>query len=252
MRFEFKYLVPMEHYEALRAMLLPFLTGDRFAMKQPNGMYTVRSIYFDTPGFEMYHTKVEGIPHRMKVRLRGYNIGDDTSMVFMEIKRKYEGPILKNRSDAPFGIIKKLFAGAAYDDCLPQIHNPDNGRRFFYQLLSQNLQPVINVIYEREPFVANTLDPENDFRCTFDMYLRSVAYPKVEDLYKEENVCFAFPGFFIVEIKFNNYCPAWVKPILEVFQLRKEPASKYVGTINSNPFINVMRRDDVFAKGAMG
>jgi SPX domain protein involved in polyphosphate accumulation len=82
--------------------MTPFLRRDSFAARQDKGMYTVRSIYFDTPGFEMYHTKIEGIAHRMKVRLRGYNVGDDQSTVFMEIKRKYEGPILKNRASTTF------------------------------------------------------------------------------------------------------------------------------------------------------
>ncbi len=251
MRFEFKYLIPIEQYASLKATLLPFLLLDKFAEQQPSGMYTVRSIYFDTPGFDMFHTKVDGIPHRMKVRLRGYNIGDDNSTTFMEIKRKYEGPILKNRSDAPFGIVKQLFKGAAYDDLAPQIQNPDNGRRFFYQILSKNLQPVVNVIYEREPFLAKMRSLENDFRCTFDMNLRSVAYPSVAELYVERDISYAYPGYFILEVKFNNYCPAWIKPILEEFQMRKEPASKYVGTIFANRFINAMRWDDAFAKGAV-
>ena len=107
MRFEFKYLVPMAQYGALRNALQPFLQADRFAMQQTDGRYTVRSIYFDTPGFEMYQTKINGIAHRLKVRLRGYNQGNDDSLVFMEIKRKYEGPILKNRSDTRFEVVKK-------------------------------------------------------------------------------------------------------------------------------------------------
>ena len=248
MRYEFKYLVPIEQYEALKAALLPFMTLDKFAQKQPNGLYTVRSIYFDTPGFDMYHTKIDGVAHRMKVRLRGYNTGDDNSTVFMEIKRKYEGPILKNRSDAPFGVVKKMFEGASFEDSTSNIHNPDNARRFFYQILRKNLQPVVNVIYEREPFMANTLNIDNDFRCTFDMHLRSIAYPKISSLYEEGQVRFVYPGYFILELKFNQYCPTWVKPIIEGFQLRKEPASKYVGAIDANPFINVMRRNDIFAK----
>jgi hypothetical protein len=248
MRYEFKYLVPIEQYEPLKTALMPFLKRDKFAAKQPKGLYTVRSIYFDTPGFDMYQTKIEGIAHRMKVRLRGYNVGDDNSEVFMEIKRKYEGPILKNRSDAAFGLVKKLFNGASFEECAPLIHNPDNARRFFYQMLSQNLQPVVNVIYEREPFLASTLNIENDFRCTFDMHLRSVAYPKVDELFVERNIHFAYPGFFILEVKFNQYCPTWVKPVIEDFQLRKEPASKYVGTIDTNPNIKVGRHNDVFAK----
>jgi SPX domain protein involved in polyphosphate accumulation len=249
MRFEFKYLVPSENYTALRSALMPFLKMDSFAAKQPNGMYTVRSIYFDTPGFEMYHTKIDGIAHRMKVRLRGYNLGDDTSQVFMEIKRKYEGPILKNRSDAPYGVVRELFKpGAVFDDRAHQIKNPDNARRFFYQVLSRNLRPVVNVIYEREPFLGKTTNLENDFRVTFDMHLRSVSYPSVDRLYDEAGATYASPGFFILEVKFNHFCPDWVKPILEDFQMRKEPASKYVGTILSNPFINPDRRGEAFSR----
>lgn len=249
MRYEFKYLVPQEQYEALRSAVVPFLRADTFAAMQANGIYTVRSIYFDTPGFEMYHTKVDGIAHRMKVRLRGYNRGDERSIVFMEIKRKYEGPILKNRSSAPYGTVLQLFKGLASLDSLNgEVSNHDNARRFFYQILSRNMRPVVNVIYEREPFLGTNFDPENDFRLTFDLHLRSVAYPSVEKLFDETGARFAFPGFFILEVKFNRYCPAWVKPVLEDFQLRKEPASKYVGAINSNTFIKTNRFNDAFAK----
>jgi hypothetical protein len=250
MRYEYKYLVPTEQYEALRSAVQPFLVRDKFAAKQPKGMYTVKSIYFETPNFEMYHTKLDGIAHRMKVRLRGYNQGDDGSPVFMEIKRKYEGPILKNRAYTSYGVVCQMFKpGTAFEDFAPQIKNPDNARRFFYQILSRNLRPVVNVIYEREPYLGKVLDPENDFRLTFDLHLRSVGYPAVEGLFDEQGAVFAFPGFFILEVKFNHFCPAWVKPIIEELQLRKEPASKYVGTINSNPFIKPARHGETFIKG---
>lgn len=252
MRFEYKYLVSIETYAALRSALQPFLRLDSFAAKQPNGIYTVRSIYFDSPGFEMYHTKIDGIAHRMKVRLRGYNQGDDNSTVFMEIKRKYEGPILKNRADTPFWVVKQLFKpGTEFDEYAHLIKNPDNARRFFYQILSRNLRPVVNVIYEREPYLGKTTNIENDFRVTFDMHLRSTSYPGVDSLYEEAGATHAFPGYFILEVKFNHFCPTWVKPILEDFKLRKEPASKYVGTILSNPFINPSRRGEAFFKSRL-
>ena len=252
MRYEFKYLVPYKQYPALRSALIPFLKADSFAAKQPNGMYTVRSIYFDTPNFEMYHTKVDGLAHRMKVRLRGYNLGNDSSTVFMEIKRKYEGPILKNRADTSYGVVRQLFRpGACFDDYASQIKNPDNARRFFYQILSRNLTPVVNVIYEREPYLGKNTNLENDFRLTFDMHLRSTSYPSVNQLFDETGAVFAYPGFFILEVKFNHFCPDWIKPILEDFQMRKEPASKYVGTIDSNRFIRPFRHGDSVSKSAL-
>lgn len=249
MRYEFKYLIPSENYEALRNAVRPFLRLDAFAACQAGGFYTVRSIYFDTSGFEMYHTKVEGIAHRMKVRMRGYNIGDNNSQVFMEIKRKYEGPIQKNRSNAPYDVVRKLFEpGSSFEVLAPQIRNPDNARRFMYQIHSRNLQPVVNVIYEREPYLAQNTNFDNDFRLTFDLNLRSVSYPTVHELFEERGATYAFPGFFILELKFNQYCPNWIKPIIEDFHLRKEPASKYVGTINSNAAIDPDRWAEAFVR----
>jgi len=252
MRYEFKYLVPSDQYTALRSALIPFLVPDAFAALQRDGMYTVRSIYFDTPSFDMYHTKIDGVAHRMKVRLRGYNWGQDGGPVFLEIKRKYEGPILKNRSATSYENVCALFRpGANFDDFAAEIRSPDNARRFFYQILSRNLRPVVNVIYERMPFLGKHTDLENDFRVTFDLHLRSVGYPQVTSLFDETGAAFAYPGFFILEIKFNQFCPAWIKPILEDFQMRKEPASKYVGTIMTNPFINPHRRGEALTKGRM-
>lgn len=209
-----------------------------------------RSIYFDTPGFEMFHTKIDGIAHRMKVRLRGYNIGNDSSPVFMEIKRKYEGPILKNRADAPYGVVRELFRpGAVFENYVPRIKNPDNARRFFYQVLSRNLRPVVNVIYEREPFLGGkNTNLENDFRVTLDNQLRSNSYPSIDDLYEEAGQPIFFRLFY-PRSQVQPFLPDWVKPIFNKdFRLRKEPASKYVGTINSNPFINPSRRGEALSK----
>jgi hypothetical protein len=242
MRYEYKYLVPVEQIDAVRSRILPFTERDPFASRTKDGRYTLYSIYFDTANYEMYQNKADHLANRMKVRLRGYNTGNDATRVFMEIKRKYESPILKNRSDAPFGVVKKLFQGESFDRYEGMISKPDNGRRFMYQVFSRNLRPVVNVIYEREPFLSKVSSLENDFRITFDLNLRGVAYPAIDALFSDAGACYPHPGFFILEVKFNQYCPAWVKPILEELKLYKEPASKYVGCIDVNPMIRIGRR----------
>ena len=78
--------------------------------------------------------------------------------------------------------------------------------------------------------------------------MRSKAYPAADSLFSDDDLQFAYPGYFILEVKFNRYCPAWIKPLFEDFQLRKEPASKYVGCINANPFVRPERRSDLWAK----
>jgi hypothetical protein len=249
MRFEYKYLVPIGRIDDLRTQIQPFTRPDPFASRSVDGQYTVRSLYFDSPTFEMYNTKIDHLAHRLKVRLRGYNTGNDASPVFMEIKRKYEAPILKNRAEAPFGLVKQLLAGANFEAHIDQIKKPDSARRFLYQVFSKNLRPVVNVIYEREPYLGGVINPENDFRITFDLNLRGIPYPPIESLFEEPGARHVYPGFFILEVKFNQYCPGWVKPMLEELKLYKEPASKYVGCIEVNPLVKPERRFDLMSKG---
>jgi SPX domain protein involved in polyphosphate accumulation len=101
-------------------MLLPFAQLDRAAHHFVEGHYTVRSIYFDTPSFEMYHTKRDHLANRQKVRLRGYNHGNKDALVFCEIKRKYEGPIVKNRAKLSYDAVQRIFNGDHLDAFLPQ------------------------------------------------------------------------------------------------------------------------------------
>ncbi len=243
-RYEYKYILPNFRLHELRSMLLPFISPDKFAAKLPGWQYTVRSIYFDTPTWEMYHTKRDHLAHRLKVRLRGYNLGDDTTSTFLEIKRKYEAPIKKNRMTLPFGAVKAIFAGAHADQFLPETEKADNVRRFFYQIHSKQLRPVVNVVYEREAYRSNIVDPDNDFRITLDKNLRSVPFPSVGELFVEREIQQALPGHFILEVKFNHYCPAWVKPILADLDAQKGPASKYVYCIDCQPTLRPERHGE--------
>lgn len=241
MRYEYKYYVPAFQLAALRGMLHAFVQPDRYAAHLPDHQYTVRSIYFDTPDLEMYHTKQEHIAHRMKVRLRGYNLGNDDPSVFFEIKRKYEGPILKHRAAMPFSAVKDIFEGIPVDHFLPQTNTADNVRRFFYQVYTKRLRPVVTVIYEREAYISKLVDPGNDLRISLDKNLRSVPFPAVSELFMERDLRYPIDNQFILEIKFNQYCPAWLKPIVSTLQLQKAPASKYVLCMDSQPGIQANR-----------
>jgi SPX domain protein involved in polyphosphate accumulation len=237
LRYEFKYFVPEFRLSELRSMILPFVRPDKFAALHDGNQYTVRSIYFDTSDFQMYHTKRDHLAHRMKVRLRGYNEGGIDNPVFFEIKRKYEGPILKNRATLPFSSVQQIFRGASMEQFLPETNKADNVRRFFYQIHKHQLQPAVNVIYEREVYLSNVEDKDNDLRISLDKNLRSVPCPSVDELYKERDVRYVTEGHFILEIKFNRYCPAWIRPILATMDLQKGPASKYIMCIDSQPII---------------
>ena len=246
LRYEYKYYVPYTNIDRLRDMIAPHMELDPFAAKQPGRAYTVRSIYFDTPSFECYHTKVAGTKHRYKLRIRGYNEGGADDWVFLEIKRKYEAPIMKHRAPFAFKRIPDILSGGDIPAHILRPNRVDDARRFMYRMLARRMRPVVTVIYEREPFLGRFDDPDNNLRITFDKHLRSVAYPAVEELYEERDVRVIMGDYLILEVKFNKYMPAWVRPVIQTLALRKEPASKYVLCIDGHPNIRPDARHDTF------
>ena len=255
LRFEYKYYVPNRKLDLLRSMIKPFAVLDKFADSKPKKEYTVRSIYFDTPDFECYATKVDGLKHRNKVRLRGYDLESPENTVFCEIKRKYEGPILKTRAPVSFLDVKKIFKGESTERYVENTKKfpsaKDDAKRFMYNVYARKMRPVVCVIYEREPWLSKLEDFENNLRITFDKNLRGTAYPSVDDLYDEEGVQLALQGYFILEVKFNEYCPSWVKPIIGTLGLHKEPASKYCLCIDAHNQINPSSRFDTYSYGRL-
>ena len=257
LRYEYKYFVPMSKLDLLRDMINPFTKLDKYASSRPSKEYTVRSIYFDTPDFECYTTKIAGLKHRNKVRLRGYNEEDGSNIVFMEIKRKYEGPIMKNRAPIRFEDFKKLVRseGQSVDDLVDNTKKfaeaRDNARRFLYNIYARKMRPVVVVIYEREPFLSNYYDPENNLRITLDKNLRCCPYPAIGELFEEKRLQHALRGYFILEVKFNKYYPSWMKTIIGTLGLHRESASKYCISIDAHNSINVYGRYDTFTYGRM-
>lgn len=245
MKYEFKYIVPVSQMNQLREAILPYVELDPYAAAMENHEYTVRSVYFDTSRFDYFWEKVDGYKIRKKIRIRGYNdkTGEDT--VFMEIKRKLKEPIEKVREKLTFEVMKRLMAGEgskAYGDGADD-HGVNGAGKFLYHVYRNNLKPVVLVIYEREAFFDRF---KNDVRMTIDKNLRSVSYPRIEDLYSEEKVIPALKNHFILEVKFKDRFPGWLRPITGQLGLIKRSASKYVICIDSQHLTEPSRKAEMF------
>jgi SPX domain protein involved in polyphosphate accumulation len=248
LRYEFKYYVPVSKEPELRKMLLPFVAYDKFALNRENHEYTVRSIYFDSPDLVFYHDKVEGLPYRKKVRLRGYNTPNGVNPVFMEIKSKYQVPLFKTRAKTNFENAVSIFDSGDLELIIKTLtKNQSQANGFLYQILSNHLRPVVNVIYEREAFTEK-FDTANKLRITFDKNLRSCAFPKLSELYEDKDVKRSIPGYFILEVKFNKFYPFWMKAIVATFQLKQESASKYVISMDAHKIASKYSRYQIWEK----
>lgn len=253
MRFEFKYLVPDEYRDGIRSDIHPFVNIDKYADERIEHEYTVKSIYFDSPNMDCYHGKVAGVRVRKKFRIRGYNETRENDIVFLEIKRKYENSIAKNRAPLYYRDILNLFKTYDIDRYILSLNNngreKDDARRFFYYMRRKKLNPTVMTIYDREAFFGK-FDPS--LRITFDKNLRSAPGTFVTGFNVRCHPRPVLPGSFIFELKFHGYLPNWVTQLINRYQMPRLALSKYTMCLDAQhsriPFTSHINIKHCFAK----
>ncbi len=225
-RKEFKYYVPVEMLEPLRQRILTHMEHDPFCLELPEKRYTVRSIYFDTRNLLFYFEKLDGLKIRKKLRVRTYNSSHPDSIAFLEIKRKIGGTIFKERAQISLAETPNLMNGA-------QLHLTSNQpgfieraalNKFVYLFKRLKLEPKALITYEREA-LKGLIDPL--FRVTFDFNVRSYPHPDLEEIFREQDLRILANQVFILEVKFYERMPVWIRNIIRDFKLHVQPISKY-------------------------
>lgn len=228
MRFEHKYVVPMERLDALRHDVLPYTTLDINTIARKDHQYTVRSIYFDTARLDAFREKLEGIKVRRKLRVRSYNSVEEGSLAYLEIKSKMEQRGTKCRAPLNTADLPAFFRDHDSETHVLPGRNKsaavENARRFLFHYIRSAMKPVVLVTYEREAFQGR-FDP--NLRITFDKHVRFLALPALDDLYREEGLTHLAPRFFIVEIKFGGGYAPWLQSIITKHCLTRRSISKY-------------------------
>ncbi len=234
MRLEYKYLVPKIYLSQLRSDLQPYIEYDEYAAERKDKEYTVRSIYFDNRKLDYYYEKIDGIKVRKKLRIRGYNTLDGNNVVFLEIKRKNENFISKNRSPLYFENLDTLLENGNLEDyvlCSDETKELiDDGKKFFYHYLHKSLRPTSLVVYEREAFFCKF---DQSIRITFDKNLRYMGFPKISELFEDNKLRPAMTHSVILEIKFCNGFPEWLQNLVSKYHLIRQTVSKYVICIDA-------------------
>lgn len=239
MRLEYKFLVPANRIDDLRNSISPFVLLDEYAAREVNNEYTVHSIYFDTMKLDAYHDKLAGIKIRKKLRIRGYNSQDVNSITFLEIKRKYENHISKNRAPLLYNNLTELLKTSDCEKYLLKRKNfldaKNDACKFFYLSKIKNCSPAILINYEREAYFSKN---DSTLRITLDKKLRSTPFPKLSDLYLDEQLKYSMPGNFILEIKFFNGFPSWLQTIIRRYELKRQAISKYTISVDTHQELN--------------
>lgn len=246
-RFEAKYLVDEHAAARLRRKCRAFLPLDKYCAHRPGSAYPITSIYLDSPDARLYRSTIEREPHRYKLRIRTYvdpESEQPPSSSFFEVKHRVEGIVRKTRARIGPELARVLQWDARTVPSEPAGHDPmtiENLARFQTFRSQLGAQPVVGVRYYREVYEA----PERgSVRISFDRHLQ---YGILDADGKSPHIMWAPAplNHVILEIKFTNTYPFWVRDLIRQEGLMRRGFCKFVhcmrtaGLVSAAPIAGV-------------
>ena len=219
-RYEKKFILTTEQKDTLLIEVSKRLSFDE---NIKNGQpYQIYNLYYDTNDYEFIRHSLSKPIYKDKVRLRAYHYPlTDEDLVFLELKKKFEGKVNKRRIVMSY----KEFKAYLNEEKSPETDDYLNYQVFqeIEYLLKRNaLQPKAYIAYER---IA--LHNEDDsLRVTFDHNIR----------YRNENINFENDyskqileekDEWLMEIKSIQNFPLWLVNMLSENKIYATSFSKY-------------------------
>ncbi len=210
-RVEKKYRLNQKQYE-----LFMDAAADKIHM-DAYGRHTIRNIYYDTLDYDLIRRSIDKPRYKEKFRLRGYGEVRDDSMVFLEIKKKYQGVVYKRRTQLAMHQARTYLESGGFtgkkDQILCEIE---------YFLRFYRPEPRVYLAYDREAFVGNE---DETLRITIDQNIRSRSH-RLELSYDGECEILN-PGEYLMEIKVSGAYPVWLADTLGKCEIYPASFSKY-------------------------
>jgi hypothetical protein len=231
-RFELKYIIGEATAHEVRHFARNHLMPDPFADVTRGYSYNIYSVYLDSPGLSLMNQTLEGLKNRFKLRVRFYDDNPDHP-VFFEVKRRVNDAIVKVRAKVRRDAADRLmYAHRSWPD-RTDLANPADDRSFaalckFCELRDKTeARPQVLVCYSREAWCS----PEDDsVRVTFDRVLEGAPYApdKTFRLHRDEQwLRPSMPGV-VLELKFTDRFPNWMRQMVQTFSLQRTSMAKYV------------------------
>ncbi|MBI2686316.1 MAG: polyphosphate polymerase domain-containing protein [Acidobacteria bacterium] len=228
-RTEFKYRVRAEDLPAIQRWLLRYCVPDENSRE--GDWYAIRSLYLDNNEFRLFQDAKLKTAYRLKLRARAY--GDARGGVKLEVKRRVRDLIVK--TSATLTQPQWTNAAPAGTRGLSDLAKPSMSE-FLQFTETLHAAPRMLVYYERQAFSSFV---DEYVRVTFD---RNIAcQPMTEwdlagDPRKWLSVDMA-TGFderestYVMEVKFLDSPPAWLRDFTLAFGLVRRGGSKYVRSV---------------------
>jgi len=222
-RYEFKYCLPRGLATPVRAFVAAHLPHDPYSEAAADHHYDISSLYLDSVDLRLCRESLSGQKNRFKLRIRGYD-DDPQSPVYLEIKRRLNVIIMKDRCAAPRSELASFSAPTA----APAGSQAVQQFRFYRTCLAARPQALVR--YRREAFegdgpgrVRVTLDHDLSCRITHDWQVQ-LGGPGWRPV---------LPNEVVLEIKFNGRYPSWLHALVRRYQLQAQSVSKYALSLHS-------------------
>ena len=230
-RFELKYLIPEPVARQVRNFASSFLELDENGRGKPDLSYPVHSLYIDSDGLETYWDTINGNRDRFKLRIRYYE-DDSTSPVFLEIKRRANSCIQKQRVGVVREAVPMVLEGQLPPPSLVLGKEPKHllALQDFCRIQQQmRARPQLHVAYMREAYL-----PLSGICARLTMYLQVRSEPDPVDML---SVTMTAPvniweNAVVLELKFTDRYPDWFGDLVRTFDLHQCGAAKYADGIS--------------------
>lgn len=224
-RKEQKYIITEEMYLRIQNMLEAVMEPDRYG---DEGNYMVRSQYYDSMTDADLKDNLDGVLEKRKIRVRIYSPDDLSAKLEYKCKNgsdgiKYSIPLTREE------VI--LMENHQYEFLLER--EEELAKRLYVKMTEQVYSPKTIVEYERTAYTY----PVSDVRVTFDRNIRGSVNPY--GIFEKEPFYISLinPDMGVLEVKYNDFFPSALKPLLESLDGVAESYSKY----------SMARLSDIFA-----
>lgn len=215
-RHELKYVCTAAQLALIRGRIHHLIPLDPHV--SDTGMYNIRSLYFDDYYNRCYYENENGTDPREKFRIRIYN--GSTDKISLELKKKERGKTLKLSCPLTQEQCRTLMRG----EVLPDSKDYDPVlQKLLLQMKTTLLKPKIIVDYDRVPYVYRL----GNVRITLDQNISSSNRIETfldKEIYKRPIMP---AGWHVLEVKFDEFLPDYIKSVLQLDSLRQTAFSKF-------------------------
>lgn len=216
-RNEWKYILRNQDIALLESRISNVLELDPHTPKE--GRYLIHSLYFDDYKDTSLYTTAAGLSKRYKWRIRYY--GDDLKYIVLEKKEKINSRCHKKSCKITtkeyYSIVQGNITDIVYDT------KKDLIKELACDMLIYNYKPKVIVDYERIAYVEEI----TNVRVTFDMKI-SASYEIEKFLSRNYTKYYLHnSGENILEVKFDDILPSYIRNIIESHNFIQTSFSKY-------------------------